>query len=64
MRWLIGFGRFWYDFIVGDSFVLALGGCAAIIIGVLLAHAGDAAIAQFVLPAAIVGTLAGSLRSR
>ena len=30
MKFLKGFGYFWYDFIVGDSIVLAIGGVGAL----------------------------------
>ncbi|MHB8684409.1 MAG: hypothetical protein ACYC9X_08790 [Dehalococcoidia bacterium] len=64
MRWVIGFGRFWWDFIVGDSIILAVGGVAVLALGLALARAGEAGLAQVVLPATVVGTLAVSLRLR
>ncbi len=33
MKYLVGVGRFWYDFIVGDSVVLAIGGVALLALG-------------------------------
>lgn len=62
MKWLIGFGRFWYDFLVGDSAVLAVGGVAALFVGWLALAAGGPALAQVLLPLAAVVTLAVSLR--
>lgn len=62
MKWLIGFGRFWYDFLVGDSAVLAVGGVAALFVGWLALAAGGPAPAQVLLPLAAVVTLAVSLR--
>lgn len=38
MRWISQFGRFWYDFIVGDDWRIALGVVAAIAVTVLAAH--------------------------
>ncbi len=64
MRWIVGFGHFWYDFIVGDSIVLALGGVAVLLAGYGLAHGGYARAAEFVLPALVVGTLVVSLRQK
>jgi ammonia channel protein AmtB len=61
MSWLVGFGRFWYDFIVGDSAILAIGGAAVLVIGWLLVHAGGAASAQIVVPAVVIATLIASL---
>jgi hypothetical protein len=58
------FVRFWYDFIVGDSVVLAIG--APLIMGVafLLAHSGASEVAQLVLPLGVLATLAVSLALR
>jgi hypothetical protein len=62
MRWLVGFGRFWYDFVVGDSVALAIGGAAVIVVGALLVWAGLAGVAQILLPLVVAVTLAISLR--
>jgi hypothetical protein len=62
MRYVTGFARFWWDFIVGDSVVLAIGGCLVLALGVLLAHGGGATAAEFILPAVVVSTVAVSLR--
>ncbi|HET7270721.1 MAG TPA: hypothetical protein VFI90_06500 [Rubrobacter sp.] len=62
MRWLVGFGRFWYDFIVGDSAVLAAGGAGALILGLLVVEAGSPVLAQVVLPLGVVVTLTAGLR--
>ncbi|TAJ17170.1 MAG: hypothetical protein EPO65_11785 [Dehalococcoidia bacterium] len=62
MKYIVGFGKFWYDFIVGDSAVLAIGGAAVLIVGALLARSGAHAAAEVALPALVVGTLALSLR--
>ena len=64
MRWIVGFGRFWWDFIVGDSIILAVGGIVVLALGLALARAGDGTAAQFVLPATVVGTLGVSLHLR
>lgn len=61
MRWLAGFGRFWYDFIVGDSAILAVGGVAVLVLGWLMVRAGSAAPAEVVLPLVVIATLAASL---
>jgi hypothetical protein len=62
MKVLIGFGRFWYDFVVGDSVALAIGGCAVIATGALLVRLGAASAAQVLLPLIVAATLAISLR--
>lgn len=62
MKWLVWFGRFWYDFLVGDSAVLAAGGVAALFLGWLVLEMGEATLTQVLLPLAVVVTLALSLR--
>ncbi len=62
MKYVIGFGRFWYDFIVGDSAILAVGGAVVLVVGALLARAGAHGIAEVALPVLVTGTLAFSLR--
>ncbi|PKN80525.1 MAG: hypothetical protein CVU47_09020 [Chloroflexi bacterium HGW-Chloroflexi-9] len=64
MRYVVGFGRFWYDFIVGDSIVLALGGVATLVVGVLLVRAGAHLAGEVALPVMVVATLAASLPMR
>lgn len=61
MRWLRAFGRFWYDFLVGDSVVLAAGGVAVLFLG-WLAGSLAVALAQVLVPLAVVVVLALSLR--
>lgn len=62
MRYLVGFGRFWYDFIVGDSVALAIGGAGALALAAVLVHSDASALAEFALPAIVVATLVISLR--
>jgi hypothetical protein len=62
VRYIAAFGAFWYDFIVGDSVVLAIGGVAVLAVGALLVHSGMRAAAEVALPAIVVATLAISLR--
>lgn len=61
MRWLRGFGRFWYDFLVGDSAVLAVGGVFVLVLGWLAASLAGVALAQVLVPLAVTGVLAFSL---
>jgi hypothetical protein len=61
VKYIVGFGRFWYDFIVGDSVVLAIGGVAVLVLGYGLVEAGASSIAQVVLPLTVAGTLWASL---
>ncbi len=62
MKYLVAFGRFWYDFIVGDSMALAIGGAGALALAAALVHSQASALAEFALPAIVVGTLVISLR--
>ena len=61
MKWVVAFGAFWYDFIVGDSAVLAIGGVGVLLLGYVATHAALEAVAQFLVPIAVVITLVGSL---
>jgi hypothetical protein len=62
MRYLTAFGRFWWDFIVGDSVTLAVGGATVLVLGALLVAAGADDLVQVALPVAVAATLALSLR--
>ena len=64
MRYVIGFGKFWYDFMVGDSVILAIGGIGVLVVGAALVRTSMASTAEIVLPAIVVLTLAGSLMDR
>jgi hypothetical protein len=61
VKYLRGFGLFWYDFIVGDSIALAIGGVAVLVLGYALVEAGAMHVAEVVLPLAAIGTVAASL---
>ena len=39
MRYLVGFGRFWYAFLVGDDWIIAAGIVAALIVTNVLVRA-------------------------
>jgi hypothetical protein len=64
MKYIVGFGRFWWDFIVGDSAVLAVGGVGILALGYLVVQAGDAAMAEIVLPLGVFAAVALSLPLR
>ena len=61
MKYVVGFGRFWWDFIVGDSIVLAIGGAGVLVLGALLVQGGQHGLAELALPSVVIATLAGSL---
>lgn len=60
MKYIVGFGRFWYDFIVGDSVILAIGGVGVLVVGALLVHGGNARLAEVALPLIVLATLTAS----
>jgi hypothetical protein len=60
MSYLRSFGRFWWDFIVGDYWRVAAGLAVALALTYVLAHRGSNA--WWLLPAAVAFLLAGSLR--
>jgi membrane protein implicated in regulation of membrane protease activity len=59
MRWVVAFLRFWYDFVVGDDWLIAVGIVAAIALTALIADQG--LDAWWVMPLAVVALLAVSL---
>jgi hypothetical protein len=60
MRKLRQFGRFWYDFVVGDDWTIAVAVVVAVGATVLVARLDEPA--WFVLPAVVVTVLGSSLR--
>jgi len=60
MRLVFAFFRFWYDFIVGDDWRVAVGIVAAIALTALIADRGVEA--WWVMPLSVIALLAGSLR--
>ena len=59
MSYLRRFGRFWWEFVVGDNLSLALGAGLAIAVTAWLVDEG--VNAWWLLPVAILGLLAGSV---
>jgi hypothetical protein len=62
-RWLGAFGRFWWDFLVGDTPELTLG--AVLAVGAAAAFAADRSLrapAVAALPLVVVLVLCGSVR--
>ncbi|HET9016094.1 MAG TPA: hypothetical protein VFN57_10890 [Thermomicrobiaceae bacterium] len=59
MRYIVNFLRFWYDFIVGDDWMVAVGVVAALILTIALARVG--ALAWIIMPAAVAIVLTVSL---
>ena len=59
MKHLATFGRFWYDFIIGDDWRLAVGVVAAIIVVFVAAHNG--VDSWWLLPVAVATLLTVSV---
>jgi hypothetical protein len=57
---LKGFGLFWYDFIVGDDWRIAVTVVAALVVTALIAH-GNPNAAWWLLPLAVVVALGYSI---
>jgi hypothetical protein len=60
MRYIKAFGRFWWDFIVGDDWRVAAGVAVALTVTWFLTH--HDVDAWWLLPLAVVLLLAGSVR--
>ena len=60
MKWLVGFGRFWWDFVVGDDWLAAV--LVAIAVGATAAVAHDGVTAWWLMPVAALLVLWLSLR--
>jgi hypothetical protein len=61
MRHVRAFGRFWWDFVVGDDWRVAAGVAAALGLSALLVHEANVD-AWWLVPAAVALVLAESLR--
>jgi len=64
MKYVKGFGFFWWDFIVGESALLAIGGVGALVLAYAIVEAGNASLPQFILPVVVFGAIAASLPLR
>ncbi len=60
MKWLRGFGRFWWDFVIGDDWLAAV--LVAIAIGATAAIAHSDITAWWLMPVAVLCVLWLSLR--
>jgi hypothetical protein len=59
MRWISQFGRFWFDFIVGDDWTIAAAVVVAVAVTAAVAHAGY--VAWPLLPAGVALVLGASV---
>jgi len=58
MKWITRFGQFWYDFVIGDDWTIAVVVVAAVALTAFLTHHGWNAWP--VLPLCVVGALGTS----
>jgi hypothetical protein len=59
MSWVVRFFRFWYDFVVGDDWTVAVGVVIAVSLTAAAAHAG--LTAWPIIPAAVALLLVGTV---
>ena len=59
MSYIIGFGKFWYDFVIGDDWRIAAAVAVALALTALLVHGGVAA--WWLLPLVVIAFLGISL---
>jgi len=59
MKYIVGFFQFWYDFVVGDDWTIAVGVIIALALTALLARSNIAA--WWLLPVAVALGLTASL---
>ncbi len=62
LKFVKAFGMFWWDFIVGDSITLAIGGALAIVLAYAISRISSAGVVEVGLPGVVLGTLVLSLR--
>ncbi len=63
LKWLKAFGKFWWDFLVGDTPELFVSTIAIIVVTVLLGHGlHNSHVATVVLPVLVVASLLWSVR--
>ena len=60
MKYVAAFGRFWWDFVVGDDWITAAGLVVALAVTALVAH--DDVSAWWLMPIAVVVLLVVSIR--
>jgi hypothetical protein len=61
VRWLVAFGRFWVDFLIGDTPELFVGAVVAVGVTFALVAAGSHVAAMIWLPVAVVAILVASV---
>jgi hypothetical protein len=62
VEFLKHFAAFWYDFVVGDDWLIAIGALAALVVVAVLARSQWDDLAWIFLPLAVAAVLCASLR--
>jgi hypothetical protein len=62
VAFLRSFLAFWYDFVVGDDWVVAVGVIGLLLVSGVLAHAGVTPAAWVILPVGVLAVLVLSVR--
>jgi hypothetical protein len=62
MRYIVGFGAFWYDFIIGEDPWIAAAVAAVLIVALLITHqVSRTAAVWWLIPLVVIAVLGGSL---
>jgi hypothetical protein len=62
MRYIVGFGAFWYDFIIGDDWTIALAVASALLVILFITHkVSHSAAIWWLLPVVVILALGSSL---
>lgn len=61
MSLLVGFARFWYDFIIGDDWTIAAAVVVALVVTILLVHVQIGGAVWWLVPLAVLAFLGASL---
>ncbi|MDQ6885002.1 MAG: hypothetical protein M3077_12355 [Candidatus Dormibacteraeota bacterium] len=60
ISWIVGFGRFWYHFIIGDDWTMAVAVTVGLVVTAVLNARG--VLAFWLIPLIVIGMLGISLR--
>ncbi len=60
LSWIVGFGRFWYHFIIGDDWTMAVAVAVGLVVTAVLNARG--VVAFWLIPLIVIGMLGISLR--
>jgi hypothetical protein len=62
MRYIVGFGAFWYDFIIGDDWSIAVAVAITLAVLLFITHQiSHSAVVWWLLPLVVIASLGASL---